>query len=103
MCILQQALVLLSNLTLRTWGERNAEHGNNTEAFHYVLIYGLYCLLGTVAGLISAILIWVLCGLKSARKLHDKMLHAVLRAPLSFFENTPTGLNTFVAPYDVLI
>jgi ABC-type multidrug transport system fused ATPase/permease subunit len=91
MCILQQALVLMSNLTLRTWGERNADDGNNRGALHYMLLYGLWILLSTIAGLVSTILIWVICGLKSARKLHDKMLHAVLRAPLSFFENTPTG------------
>jgi ABC-type multidrug transport system fused ATPase/permease subunit len=90
--ILQQVLVLLSNLTLRTWAERNADYGNNRGAFYLVLLYGLWCLLGTLAGLTSSILIWVLCGLKSARKLHDSMLHAVLRAPLSFFENTPTGM-----------
>jgi ATP-binding cassette subfamily C (CFTR/MRP) protein 1 len=89
--MLQQVLVLLSNLTLRTWGEMNAEYGDNRGAFGYVLLYGLWCLLGTLAGMTSVILIWVFCSLKSARKLHDSMLHAVLRAPLSFFENTPTG------------
>jgi ATP-binding cassette subfamily C (CFTR/MRP) protein 1 len=82
MCILQQGLVLISNLTLRTWGERNAGYGDNTGAFRYVLLYGLWCLLGTLAGLISSIAIWVVCGLRSARRLHDSMLHALLRLPL---------------------
>lgn len=31
------------------------------------------------------------CMLKSSQRLHDDMVHAVLRAPVSFFDTNPTG------------
>ncbi|TFK51703.1 multidrug resistance-associated ABC transporter [Heliocybe sulcata] len=93
----QQTLNVAANLTLRAWGEHNQQSGKNSGISVYLLYYGLFSLLSVVAGGTAAILMWVLCSLRSARKLHDSMLHSVIRAPLSFFEMTPTGriLNLF--------
>ncbi|TFK44584.1 metal resistance protein YCF1 [Crucibulum laeve] len=95
--ISQQGASVLATLTLRYWGEHNQETGSNAGMFRYLLVYGLFSLSSTILGGISAILMWVFCALRSARRLHDSMLGALMRAPLSFFELTPTGriLNLF--------
>jgi hypothetical protein len=71
--LLQQAMSVLANITLRNLGERNRETGNNNGMFDYLLGYGLFCLASTVFGGIAAILLWVLCTVKSARYLHDSV------------------------------
>ncbi|KAI0352362.1 metal resistance protein YCF1 [Trametes cingulata] len=95
--ILQQIASLLGNNTLRAWGEHNREAGDNAGAGVYLLGYGLFSLSSTLMGTAAAILIWVLCSIRSARRLHDAMLNAIMHAPLTFFELTPTGriLNLF--------
>ncbi|KAI0675473.1 metal resistance protein YCF1 [Trametes maxima] len=95
--ILQQIASLLGNNTLRSWGEHNREAGANAGAGVYLLGYGVFSLAGTLFGMAAAILIWVLCAVRSAGRLHDAMLNAIMHAPLSFFELTPTGriLNLF--------
>ncbi|TFY68212.1 hypothetical protein EVJ58_g1149 [Rhodofomes roseus] len=95
--VLQQVTSVLGNNTLRAWGEHNLNAGSNRDAFWYLLVYGLYSLTSTLLGTAAAILLWVLCSVRSSRLLHDSMLNAVMRAPLSFFELTPTGriLNLF--------
>ncbi|KAJ7043446.1 P-loop containing nucleoside triphosphate hydrolase protein [Mycena alexandri] len=93
----QQAMTLLGNLALRSWGEHNRERGDNSGMFRYLLIYGLFSLSSTILGGISSVVMWVLCSLRSSRRLHDSMLTSLMNAPLGFFELTPTGrtLNLF--------
>ncbi|KAI0731222.1 metal resistance protein YCF1 [Earliella scabrosa] len=95
--ILQQITSLMGNNMLREWGNHNSEVGGNEGAGVYLLGYGMASLSSTILGAVAALLIWVLCSVRSARKLHDSMLNAVLHAPLTFFELTPTGriLNLF--------
>jgi len=69
--ILQQAASVFANLTLRNWGEHNREMGDNSGMAGYLIIYGLFSFSSTILGGISAILMWVLCALRSARRLHD--------------------------------
>ncbi|KAF8202113.1 multidrug resistance-associated ABC transporter [Pholiota molesta] len=95
--IAQQAASVLATLTLRYWGEHNREMGDNSGMFKYLLIYGCFSLSSSLLGALSAITMWVYCALRSAKRLHDSMLDSLMRAPLSFFELTPTGriLNLF--------
>ncbi|KAJ8516868.1 hypothetical protein ONZ45_g5873 [Pleurotus djamor] len=95
--LLQQLLSVFANLTLRSWGEHNRQTGSNEGMFKFLLFYGGFSLSSTLLGGLAAVLMLVLCTIKSAHKLHDSMLYSVLRAPLSFFELTPTGrvLNLF--------
>ncbi|KAF8957433.1 multidrug resistance-associated ABC transporter [Flammula alnicola] len=95
--VAQQGASVMATLTLRYWGEHNREMGNNSGMFKYLLVYGLFSLSSSLLGAISAITMWVYCALRSAKRLHDSMLDALMRAPLSFFELTPTGriLNLF--------
>jgi hypothetical protein len=71
--ILQQAASVLANFTLRSWGEHNREMGNNSGMLKYLIIYGLFSFSSTILGGVSAILMWVLCALRSARQLHDNV------------------------------
>ncbi|KAI0763773.1 metal resistance protein YCF1 [Trametes elegans] len=95
--VLQQVAGLLGNNTLRAWGEHNRVAGDNAGAGMYLLGYGVFSLSSTLLGTVAAILIWVMCSVRSARRLHDAMLDAIMHAPLTFFELTPTGriLNLF--------
>ncbi|KAI0080155.1 metal resistance protein YCF1 [Panus rudis PR-1116 ss-1] len=95
--LLVQVASLAANYTLRAWGEHNREAGGNEGVGLYLLGYGMFSLTSTVLGAIGTILLWVFCAVRSSQYLHDSMLHAVMRAPMSFFEQTPTGriLNLF--------
>ncbi|OJA12951.1 hypothetical protein AZE42_07484 [Rhizopogon vesiculosus] len=95
--VLQQAVSVISTVMLRLWGENNREAGNNGLADKYFLGYGVFSLASIILGACAALLIWVFCSLRSSKHLHDSMLNSVMRAPLSFFETTPTGriLNLF--------
>ncbi|KAM6496895.1 metal resistance protein YCF1 [Amanita muscaria] len=92
-----QVAALFASLTLRYWGEHNREAGDNSGMLRYLIAYGSFSLLSTTLGGVSAVIMWVFCGLRSAKLLHDSMLSALLCAPLTFFELTPTGriLNLF--------
>lgn len=70
----QQAASVFATLTLRYWGEHNREVGDNSGMFRYLLIYGLFSLSSIILGGVSAILMWVYCALKSAKRLHDSVI-----------------------------
>ncbi|TFY62797.1 hypothetical protein EVJ58_g3647 [Rhodofomes roseus] len=98
--MLQQVLVVAGNDTLRAWSEHNLETGRRDGALHYLLIYGAYSLTSTAMGTAAAILLWVVCSVRSSRRLHNSMLNSIMRAPLSFFELTPHGRIVNVASKD---
>ncbi|KAF8548045.1 P-loop containing nucleoside triphosphate hydrolase protein [Imleria badia] len=96
--VLGQLVSVMATFMLRLWGESNRESGANAGLKDpYLLGYGFFNLLSIVFGAMAALLIWVFCSLRSSKYLHDSMLDSVMRAPLSFFEMTPTGriLNLF--------
>lgn len=47
--------------------------------------------------LVVGLLLSVVIVIRSARYMHDRVLQALMRSPLSFFETTPSGriLNVF--------
>jgi len=71
--LLQQAVSVLANITLRNLGEHNRVSGDNSGMFDYLLVYGLFSLASIILGGAAAILLWVLCTVKSARYLHDSV------------------------------
>ncbi|KAF8513407.1 P-loop containing nucleoside triphosphate hydrolase protein [Hysterangium stoloniferum] len=95
--IMQQACQLLSNITLQQWGEHNQKTGDNSDMIFYLIVYGIFSLLAITASTTASVTMLVMLALRSAKHLHNSMLLAVMRAPLSFFEQTPTGrtLNLF--------
>ena len=71
--ILQQIANLLGNNMLREWGNHNNEVSGNEGSGIYLLGYGLFSLSSTVLGAVAALLIWVLCSVRSAQRLHDSV------------------------------
>nr|GAT42967.1 predicted protein [Mycena chlorophos] len=94
---LQQVGTLLANLTLRAWADHNEQVGHTSGMGKYLVIYGACTLGSTLVGGVARVIIWVLCSLRSSKRLHHSMLTSLMNAPLSFFELTPTGrtLNLF--------
>jgi len=67
---------------------------SSVESFLIIL-----ALLGTAAASMTFLRTWMTArgGVQAAKSLHEKLLDGVLRAPMSFFERTPSGriLNRF--------
>ncbi|KZV64400.1 P-loop containing nucleoside triphosphate hydrolase protein [Peniophora sp. CONT] len=95
--LLQQVCSVLANVSLKTWGEGNRAAGNNSDALGYLWVYGVLSCSSAVLSGASAVFIWVLCSLRSSKNLHDSMLNSVMRAPLTWYELTPSGriMNLF--------
>ncbi|KAH0839445.1 P-loop containing nucleoside triphosphate hydrolase protein [Lanmaoa asiatica] len=96
--VLAQLVSIVSTLMLRLWSEQNRESGENAGLRDpYLLGYGFFNLMQILLAGAAGLLIFVLCSLRSSKYLHDSMLDSVMKAPLSFFEMTPTGriLNLF--------
>ncbi|KAH9000229.1 P-loop containing nucleoside triphosphate hydrolase protein [Lactarius akahatsu] len=101
---MQQTVLVLGTFSLKHWSEGNRESGENRSAVKYLWAYGLLSLSSSILNCTASILILVFCSLKSSKHLHDAMLHSVLRAPLTFFELTPSGriLNLFTKDTNVV-
>ncbi|KAI7899459.1 multi drug resistance-associated protein MRP [Cokeromyces recurvatus] len=86
-----------SNIWLKYWSGKNLEEGTNRDIW---LNLGIYAIIGwssTIFAFSQTMIMWVFCGIRSARFLHNSMLNTVLRTPMSFFDTTPLGriLNRF--------
>ncbi|KAI0272641.1 hypothetical protein BC834DRAFT_840866 [Gloeopeniophorella convolvens] len=98
------ALQIAGTFALKYWSEGNRASGENNSALRYLWAYGVLALSATLLNGIASILILVLCSLRSSKHLHDSMLNSVIRAPLTFFELTPSGriLNLFTKDTNVV-
>lgn len=74
---------------------------SDSDTFYYVGIYALFGILGVIGLTVRALLI-AFHRLRASRKLHDDMTESIMRAPVAFFDVTPTGriLNRFAADMD---
>ncbi|CAH3042269.1 unnamed protein product [Pocillopora meandrina] len=74
--------------------------GNPTNNF-YIMVYTLSAV-GFFLGILIKSYLMVHFTLKSSSHLHDKVFHKVCRAPMAFFDTTPTGriLNRFSKDLD---
>jgi ABC-type multidrug transport system fused ATPase/permease subunit len=83
--------LLGANYVLKSWAQHNQEAGRNADTGKYLALYGLAIAASTLLSFLAAMILWVWCVVRSARYLHDKVLAALLRSPLSFFDTTPSG------------
>jgi ABC-type multidrug transport system fused ATPase/permease subunit len=83
--------LLGANYVLKSWAQHNQEAGRNAETGKYLTLYGLAIAVSGLLSFFSALILWVWCGIRSAQYLHDRVLAALLRSPLSFFDTTPSG------------
>ncbi|VUC27576.1 unnamed protein product [Clonostachys rosea] len=85
------------NVLLKQWSEENDDPEVDTDIAKFL---GLYVGFGFGSAALVAIqsgTLWLWCSIKASRKLHESMILALLRSPMTFFETTPTGqiLNRF--------
>lgn len=84
-------LALSSNLQSgKTLADGSWIHGLASLSLPSIGIYGALGFL-TLAGVLVNRLFWLDRGMAAGRDMHNQMLRAVLKAPLRFFDSTPTG------------
>ncbi|KAJ2835292.1 hypothetical protein J3B01_003635, partial [Coemansia erecta] len=97
---------ICANMWLKHWASSNAGTGLNLSpfnstavhsVFYYLFIYGGLGLLGASMSSLQSLLLRTRCTIRASTKIHQNMLHSVLRSPMSFFDVTPIGriLNRF--------
>ncbi|XP_015787127.1 canalicular multispecific organic anion transporter 2-like [Tetranychus urticae] len=102
--LVASGLTFSSTLWLTEWSDDADDPVklNNTSFRLYRL--GVYAALGTGSSLLILIntQIFAMALLNGANWIHNKMLHKIIRAPMSFFDTTPTGriLNRFTKDID---
>ncbi|QLG74461.1 hypothetical protein HG535_0G03440 [Zygotorulaspora mrakii] len=95
--ILSRLFDLIENLWLKRWSEANEKNGSNQDVLKFVAIYALIGICSAAFNNLRTIVMLFFCSIKGSKVLHDTMAKNVMRAPMSFFETTPTGriLNRF--------
>jgi ATP-binding cassette subfamily C (CFTR/MRP) protein 1 len=104
---LGRASEIMASFWLARWSDKMGEAAASGDPFtdketaFYVGIYGLFGFLA-ICGLGFRGIFLATHRLKASQQLHDGIAHAVLRAPVSFFDVTPIGrvLNRFAADMD---
>jgi ATP-binding cassette subfamily C (CFTR/MRP) protein 1 len=99
---LGRASEVMAGFWLAIWAERTLAASARGDPFSqketnfYVSIYALLGVIG-VLGLTARSILVAVHRLRASKKLHDELTHSVLRAPVAFFDVTPTGriLNRF--------
>ena len=89
---------ILVNWWLSRWSVASEDPNNSRSVLYYLWIY--FALgLGACALILLYQLVSAFSGLRAAARIHARMFIALLGAPLSFFDTTPSGrlLNLFTA------
>jgi ATP-binding cassette subfamily C (CFTR/MRP) protein 1 len=94
---------VMAGFWLAFWAEAASDEGglSTSETNYYVAIYAVFGLIGVIGLTVRSLLIAV-HRLAASKILHDGLTESILRAPVSFFDVTPTGrvLNRFAADMD---
>ncbi|KAJ1988448.1 hypothetical protein GGI25_005269 [Coemansia spiralis] len=92
-----QGLLVLSNVWLKVWSSANETNNKDKtdpvahSPMFYISIYGMFGLFSAVACYIRYSVLWRVCAVRSGKSTHRKMLNAVFRSPMSYFDTTPIG------------
>eukprot|EP01100_Stratorugosa_tubuloviscum_P002782 TRINITY_DN165_c0_g2_i1.p1 TRINITY_DN165_c0_g2~~TRINITY_DN165_c0_g2_i1.p1 ORF type:complete len:1466 (-),score=614.85 TRINITY_DN165_c0_g2_i1:64-4461(-) len=95
--VLGQLSQVGTSLWLSYWSEQNSATGSNSNI---PMFLGVYASLGVAQAILiiaQSLVVYIVCGIKSSKYLHENLLHRTLRAPMSFFDTTPIGriINRF--------
>ncbi|KAI4303677.1 hypothetical protein MLD38_039277 [Melastoma candidum] len=89
-----EALRISSSTWLSFWSDQSASKSYSSG--YYILVYALLSSGQVMVTLTNSF--WLInSSLRAAKRLHDAMLHCILRAPMLFFHTNPTGriINRF--------
>merc|ERR1719401_798287 len=92
-----EALNVTSKWWLTFWSEHSSSGAGVARGpFFYLAIYGLINA-SAIATTSCRVVLFCLAGLRASRSMFEHLLDAVLGAPMSFFDTTPTGriINRF--------
>ncbi|KAI9339681.1 P-loop containing nucleoside triphosphate hydrolase protein [Obelidium mucronatum] len=83
------------DLVLRGWMKQESVEPENVMT--RLMVYGGIGLLYAGSFVFQTIFVWIFCGIRSARILHQDMLENIVKLPQSYFDTTPLGriLNRF--------
>ncbi|XP_021756470.1 putative ABC transporter C family member 15 [Chenopodium quinoa] len=85
-----QVLQIASNYWMAWACPTSGDAAPIAEMDYVLLVYALLSIISSLCVLVRASVL-AYAGLSTAQKLFENMLHSVLRAPMSFFDSTPTG------------
>eukprot|EP00698_Gefionella_okellyi_P004133 TRINITY_DN13869_c0_g1_i1.p1 TRINITY_DN13869_c0_g1~~TRINITY_DN13869_c0_g1_i1.p1 ORF type:complete len:1343 (-),score=367.63 TRINITY_DN13869_c0_g1_i1:24-4052(-) len=101
MCAVAQCARSGADWWLSFWSQNASAYP--MAKYFFVLVFVAF---GVVAGILFLIRnLWVaFLGIRAARVLHERLMNAVLRTPMSFIDTTPTGriINRFTKDTDVI-
>ncbi|KAH8654284.1 P-loop containing nucleoside triphosphate hydrolase protein [Ilyonectria robusta] len=85
------------NVWLKQWSEANDKPGTDVDVKKYLGVYVAFGLGSASLVILQSSTLWLWCSIEASRKLHESMILAILRSPMTFFETTPAGqiLNRF--------
>jgi ABC-type multidrug transport system fused ATPase/permease subunit len=81
------------NVWVKWWAGYNQEHPNQKIGY-YLGMYAFLAILGLASLVIACWTLIMTMVPHAGRKLHERLLQAVLNAPMSFFASTDTGITT---------
>ncbi|ODQ63868.1 multidrug resistance-associated protein 1 [Nadsonia fulvescens var. elongata DSM 6958] len=88
------ALQVASTFWLKHWSDKNEISGGDTDPFKFLIIYAIIGITSGLFGVLESATLTIFAAMRSAKLLYSRMLRAVVRAPMSFFETTPLGRIT---------
>ncbi|XP_011073322.1 ABC transporter C family member 13 [Sesamum indicum] len=88
--ILMQASRNGNDLWLSFWVDTTGSSLSKYSTTFYLVILCIFCLVNSSLTLMRAFL-FAFGGLRAAIRVHDQLLHNLIDAPVSFFDQTPTG------------
>ena len=68
-----------------------------SQTMKWLAGYAILGIASSISVVLQVIFVWIYCGIRAARVLHQQMLNSIVRLPQSFFDTTPLGriMNRF--------